>query len=137
MQHTLEWEYAPEYELLWVSAAVGSHRLAWSMNRALGWALACGEDLVVHPPKGHESVHPTMRFEPEAEGNKVTVVLNRVPEGVLARGAAGMDYLVVLHHHELPAHEIIASLRALPEVSFVTALDPESCGALEPLMALD
>ena len=91
MQHTLEWEYAPEYELLGVSAAVGSHRLAWSMNRAFGWALACGEDLVVHPPKGHESVHPTMRFEPEAEGNKVTVVLNRVPEGVLARGGGALD----------------------------------------------
>ena len=56
---------------------------------------------------------------------------------MLAKGAAGLDYLVMVNHHELAAHEVIATLRGLPEVAFVTALDPEECGAMEPLTVFD
>ena len=67
MQHTLEWEYVPEYELLGLSSSFGSHRLGWSLNRAFGWALACEADVVVTHPKGaEETQHPAMRDNAKA-----------------------------------------------------------------------
>ena len=73
----------------------------------------------------------------EAAGIACTLILNRLPGGMLAKGAAGLDFLVMVNHHELAAHEVIATLRELPEVAFVTALDPEECGAMEPLTVFD
>ena len=137
MQHTLEWDYTPDYELLGLSAAVGCHRLAWSMNRAFGWALQWDQDVVVSQGKKKDTVHPSMRFVDEEAGVSITLVLNRVPEGMLAKGASGLDYLVMVNHHEMAAHEVIATLRSLPEVAFVTVLDPEECGAMEPLTVFD
>ncbi|MEC8401743.1 MAG: hypothetical protein VXZ16_03995 [Bacteroidota bacterium] len=137
MQHTLEWDYTPDYELLGLSAAVGCHRLAWSMNRAFGWALQCDQFVVVNQGKKEDTVHPSMRFVDEDAGVSITLVLNRVPEGMLAKGASGLDYLVMVNHHEMAAHEVIATLRSLPEVAFVTVLDPEECGAMEPLTVFD
>jgi hypothetical protein len=78
-----------------------------------------------------------MRFLDEEAGIAVTLVLNRLQEGMLAKGASGLDYLLRVNHHELAAHEVVAQLRALPEVSFVTVLDPESSGAMEPLTLFD
>lgn len=140
MQHTLEWEYVPEYELLGLSSSFGSHRLGWSLNRAFGWSLACESDVVVTHPKGApETQHPTMRYVNREEGVAVTLVLNRIPGGILAQGqgASRLDYLVMLNHHELAAHEVVAMLRKLPEVSFVTTLDPTASGALEPLSVFE
>ncbi|MEC7693941.1 MAG: hypothetical protein VX446_06100 [Bacteroidota bacterium] len=137
MLHTLEWEYTPDYELLGVSSAVGCHRLAWSMNRAFGWRLSCDQDVVMGQGKKEDTVHPSMRYVDEEAGVAITLILNRLPGGMLAKGAAGLDYLVMVNHHELAAHEVIATLRGLPEVAFVTALDPEECGAMEPLTVFD
>lgn len=137
MQHTLEWEYTPDYELLGLSSAVGCHRLAWSMNRAFDWRLSCDHDVPVNQPKGGESLHPTMRYVNEEAGVVITLVLNRLPESALAKGASSLDYLMMVNHHELAPHEVIAKLRSLPEVSFVTVLDPETSGALEPLTFFD
>ncbi len=135
--HTLEWEYTPDYELLGVSSGAGCHRLAWSMNRAFGWELTCDQDVVVSQGKKEDTVHPSMRYVDEEGGISVTLVLNRLPEGMLAAGASGLDFLVMVNHHELAAHEVIARLRTLPEVAFVTALNPEECGAMEPLTIFD
>jgi CubicO group peptidase (beta-lactamase class C family) len=137
MQHTLEWEYTPDYELLGLASPKGCHRLAWAMNRAFGWQLQCDLDVVVAHSSGAETVHPSMRFVDEEAGIAVTLVLNRLPEGMLAKGASGLDYLMMVNHHELAAHEIVAKLRALPEISFVTVLDPASSGAMEPLTLFD
>ena len=135
--HTLEWEYTPDYELLGVSSGAGCHRLAWSMNRAFGWELTCDQDVIVSQGKKEDTVHPSMRYVDEEGGISVTLVLNRLPEGMLAAGASGLDFLIMVNHHELAAHEVIARLRTLPEVAFVTALDPEECGAMEPLTIFD
>jgi hypothetical protein len=43
----------------------------------------------------------------------------------------------MLNHHELAAHEVMAMLRKLPEVAFVTTLDPTASGALEPLSVFE
>ena len=137
MQHTLEWEYTPDYELLGVSSSFGLHRLAWSMNRQFDWKLQCDLDVVVPQLKSEDTVHPSMRFVDEEAGVAVTLILNRLPEGQLAKGALGLDYLVMLNHYELPAHEFVSQMRALPEVAYVAVLDPETSGAMEPLTVFD
>ncbi len=137
MLHTLEWEYVPDYELLGISSSVGCHRLAWALNRAFDWHLKADVDVLVDQGRGNTSVHPSMRHVDEEGGVAITLVLNRVPEGTLAKGASSLDFLVMANHHELAAHEIIATLRRLDEVSFVIALDPEESGAMEPLTCFD
>lgn len=120
-----------------MSSAVGCHRMAWALNRTFDWSLSCDQDVVVAQPKGHETHHPSMRFVDEEAGISITLILNRLPAGNMAKGASSLDFLMMVNHHELPVHELIATLRGLPEVSFVTVLDPESCGALEPLTMFD
>ena len=137
MLHTLEWEYVPDYELLGVSSSAGCHRLAWAMNRAFDWQLKTDVDVLVYQGQGKTTAHPSMRFVDDEVGVAITLVLNRLPEGTLAKGASSLDFLVMVNHHELAAHEIIAKLRRLDEVSFVVALDPEECGAMEPLACFD
>ena len=137
MLHTLEWEYVPDYELLGVSSSAGCHRLAWAMNRAFDWQLKTDVDVLVDQGQGKTTAHPSMRFVDDEVGVAITLVLNRLPEGTLAKGASSLDFLVMANHHELAAHEIIAKLRRLDEVSFVVALDPKECGAMEPLACFD
>lgn len=107
------------------------------MNRAFGWRLSCDQDVVMGQGKKEDTAHPSMRHVDEEAGTAITLILNRLPGGMLAKGAAGLDFLVMVNHHELAAHEVIATLRGLPEVAFVTALDPEECGAMEPLTVFD
>ena len=137
MKHTLDWEYTPEYELLGLSSSKGCHRLAWAMNRSFGWSLECDQDVLVSQPNGEVTTHPSMRFDEIESGTCVTLVLNRVPNGVLAKSAANMDFLMMVNHHDLAIHEIMGMLRTLSEISFVTVLDPLLSGAMEPLMQFD
>ena len=137
MLHTLEWEYEPDYELFGLSSTFGCHRLAWSMNRVFGWSMSCDQDVVSTHGRETETVHPSMRYVNEADGIAVTLVLNRLAEGMLLEGVSGLDYLVLLNHHELAAHEFLAQLRQLREVSYAIALDPEASGAIEPLSVFD
>ena len=137
MLHTLEWEYVPDYELLGISSSVGCHRLAWAMNRVFDWHLKADVDVLVDQGRGKTTAHPSMRFVDDEVGVAITLVLNRLPEGTMAKGASSLDFLVMANHHELAAHEIIAKLRSLDEVSFVIALDPEESGAMEPLTCFD
>ena len=86
MQHLLEWDYVPEYELIGISSSMGSHRLAWAFNRAFGWYMACADDVLAAPSKSQEpSSHPALRWIDEASGTSVTLVLNRTSEGTLAQ----------------------------------------------------
>ena len=78
-----------------------------------------------------------MFYRKEINTDKYLKIGSCLPGGMLAKGAAGLDFLVMVNHHELAAHEVIARLRTLPEVAFVTALDPEECGAMEPLTIFD
>ena len=126
-----------KYELLGISSAMGSHRMAWALNRAFGWRMECADDVVSVPSKKEATAHPALRFVDEDGGTSVTLILNRIPDGMLAPGASGLDSLLVVHHLDMPPHELIVALRSLKEVAFVTALDPEGSGALESLMALD
>ena len=91
MLHTLEWEYEPDYELFGLSSAVGCHRLAWSMNKAFGWSMSCDQDVVSTHGRETETVHPSMRHVNEADGISVTLVLNRLAEGMLLEGVSGLE----------------------------------------------
>ena len=65
------------------------------MNRRFGWRLSCDQDLEVPQSKNGDTTHPTMRFADEEAGVVVTLILNRLPLGVLAKGASGLDYLMM------------------------------------------
>ena len=131
----LEWEYVPDYELLGISSSVGCHRLAWAMNRAFDWQMRADMDVVVDHGNGKTSVHPAMRHVEEGRG------VHHVGLGQTSRGHLGERRLPWIFGHGEPSRTCCtrdrASLRGLDEVSFVIALDPEECGAMEPLTCFD
>ena len=93
----------------WASVqSVGCHRLAWSMNRAFGWRLSCDQDVVMGQGKKEDTAHPSMRFVDDEAGCGHHPGVESPGEGILAKGRRP-GFLVMVNHHELAAHEIIAT----------------------------
>jgi hypothetical protein len=78
-----------------------------------------------------------LRYCNEEEGLDIALILNRVPEGVLASGASSLDYLLRLGHGVLESEDVINRIRNSNLVTLVTFLNPEKSGALEAMFELD
>jgi hypothetical protein len=132
----LDWEVECDFELFGVGSHVGSHRLAWELNKIFGWQLAYERQLTITTKKS-TSVHIVHRYKDEEDGLDVALILNRVPEGVLADGMAQLDYLLRVRFGFMGEKDIIHKIRESNVVTLVTYTDPEKSGALEAMFELD
>ena len=122
MLHTLEWEYTPDYELLGVSSAVGCHRLAWSMNRV--WMASEAATKMWSWAKAKRHPAPFHAYVDEEAGIALHLDFEPPSGRHVGQRARLWTSLVMVNHHELAAHEVIATLRELDEVAFVIAVGP-------------
>ena len=132
----LDMEIECDFDLLGMGSHVGSHRLAWELNRIFGWELAFDRE-IDSKIKSIETRHIVLRYCNEEEGLDIALILNRVPEGVLAPGASSLDYLLRLSHGVLASENVINRIRNSNLVTLVTFLNPEKSGALEAMFELD
>ena len=132
----LDMEIECDFDLLGMGSHVGSHRMAWELNRIFGWKLAFDRE-IDSKTKNIETSHIVLRYCNEEEGLDIALILNRVPEGVLASGASSLDYLLRLGHGVLESEDVINRIRNSNLVTLVTFLNPEKSGALEAMFELD
>jgi hypothetical protein len=132
----LDMEIECDFDLLGIGSHVGSHRMAWELNRIFGWQLVFDQEIDSRS-KDVETRHIVLRYCNDEEGLDIALILNRVPEGVLATGAASLDYLLRLGAGILESEDVINRIRKSNLVTLVTNLNPEQSGALEAMFELD
>jgi hypothetical protein len=132
----LDWEIECDFDLYGVGSHVGSHRLGWELNRLFGWQLTY-DRIVESESKSGVTEHIVHKFVDEDDGLDVALVLNRVPNGVLAIGAASFDYLLRVRLGASEELDIVKIIRKSNLVTLVTSLDPENTGALDAMFELD
>ena len=132
----LDMEIECDFDLLGMGSHVGSHRMAWELNRIFGWNLEFNRE-INSKIKNIETRHIVLRYCNEEEGLDIALILNRVPEGFLASGASSLDYLLRLGHGVLESEDVINRIRNSNLVTLVTFLNPEKSDALEAMFELD
>ena len=132
----LDMEIECDFDLLGMGSHVGSHRMAWELNRIFGWNLEFNRE-INSKIKNIETRHIVLRYCNEEEGLDIALILNRVPDGVLAQGASSLDYLLRLGHGVMESEDVINRIRNSNLVTLVTFLNPEKSGALEAMFELD
>lgn len=132
----LDWEIECDFNLYGIGSHVGSHRLCFDLNRLFRWQLSFDRTLVGVSKIGN-SQHVVHRYIDEGLGLDAALILNRVPEGVLASGASSFDYLLRIRKGVAEELDIIKTIRKSNLVTFVTSLVPEDTGALDSMFELD
>lgn len=125
----LDWDIECDFDLYGVRTHVGSHRLGWELNRIFNWELKY--DRMINDK------HIVLRYFNIDDDLDAALILNTVPEGVLASGAASFDYLLRIRNGLNTDLNIIRAIRLSKLVTLVTSVSPESSGALEELFELD
>ena len=132
----LDCEIECDFDLYGIGSHVGSHRLCFDLNKLFGWQLSYDRILVgLH--KSYNTEHIVHRHIDEEMGLDVAIILNRVPDGVLAIGASSFDYLMRVRKGVAEELEIIKTIRKSNLVTLVTFVDPENSGALDAMFELD
>ena len=132
----LDWEIECDFNLYGIGSHVGSHRLCFDLNRLFRWQLSFDRTLVGVSKIGN-SQHVVHRYIDEGLGLDAALILNRVPEGVLASGASSFDYLLRIRKGVAEELHIIKTIRKSNLVTLVTSLVPEDTGALDSMFELD
>ena len=132
----LDWEIECDFNLYGIGSHVGSHRLCFDLNRLFRWQLSFDRTLVGMSKMGN-SQHVVHRYIDEGLGLDAALILNRVPEGVLASGASSFDYLLRIRKGVAEELDIIKTIRKSNLVTLVTSLVPEDTGALDSMFELD
>lgn len=132
----LDWEIECDFNLYGIGSHVGSHRLCFDLNRLFRWQLSFDRTLVGVSKIGN-SQHVVHRYIDEGLGLDAALILNRVPEGVLASGASSFDYLLRIRKGVAEELDIINTIRKSNLVTLVTSLVPEDTGALDSMFELD
>lgn len=132
----LDWEIECDFNLYGIGSHVGSHRLCFDLNRLFRWQLSFDRTLVGMSKIGN-SQHVVHRYIDEGLGLDAALILNRVPEGVLASGASSFDYLLRIRKGVAEELDIIKTIRKSNLVTLVTSLVPEDTGALDSMFELD
>lgn len=132
----LDWEIECDFNLYGIGSHVGSHRLCFDLNRLFRWQLSFDRTLVGMSKMGN-SQHVVHRYIDEGMGLDAALILNRVPEGVLASGASSFDYLLRIRKGVAEELDIIKTIRKSNLVTLVTSLVPEDTGALDSMFELD
>ena len=132
----LDWEIECDFNLYGIGSHVGSHRLCFDLNRLFRWKLSFDRTLVGVSKIGN-SQHVVHRYIDESLGLDAALILNRVPEGVLASGASSFDYLLRIRKGVAEELDIINTIRQSNLVTLVTSLVPEETGALDSMFELD
>ena len=91
--HTLEIEEEYDFEIIGVSSHEKDYRLAWSLNKCLGWRLKRIQDIEIRG-KRSISVHAQYRWVHPVDQTVFTLIDNNTPEGMFMPDLPQFDYLL-------------------------------------------
>lgn len=137
----LDMDLECDFELYGVATHVGSHRLAWELNRLFHWELVYDRQLESLCKKTGVlvSTHIVYRYKEVEEDIDIRLVLNRVPEGclTLGQGPNSLDYLLKVRSGIVDLKSVIQTIRTSKLVTLATLLDPNKSGVLEAMFELE
>jgi hypothetical protein len=91
--HTLEIEEEYDFEIIGVSSHEKDYRLAWSLNKHLGWRLKRKNDIEIRG-KRSVSVHAQYSWVHPVDQTVFTLIDNNTPDGVFMPDMAQFDYIL-------------------------------------------
>ena len=91
--HTLEIEEEYDFEIIGVSSHEKDYRLAWSLNKRMGWRLKRLHDIEIRG-KRSVSVHAQYSWVHPVDQTVFTLIDNKTPDGVFMPDMAQFDYIL-------------------------------------------
>jgi hypothetical protein len=104
--HTLEIEDEYDFEIIGVSSHEKDYRLAWSLNKSMGWRLVRIDDAVAEG-KRSTTHHARFRWTHPVDQTVFTLIDNKTPEGTFMPDLAQFDYILKI---EQPAESVMEKL---------------------------
>jgi hypothetical protein len=126
--HTLEIEDDYDFEIIGVSSHEKDYRLAWSLNKTLGWLLVRIEDAVVEG-KRSTTHHARFRWTHPVDQTVFTLIDNKTPDGTFMPELIQFDYLLKI---EQPSESVMKKLQSgLRNTDFVLAFQRQEVDKLK------
>jgi hypothetical protein len=126
--HTLEIEDEYDFEIIGVSSHEKDYRLAWSLNKTLGWRLVRIQDAVIEG-KRSTTHHARFRWTHPVDQTVFTLIDNKTPEGTLMPDLLQFDYLLKI---EQPVESTMKKLQeGLRKNDFVLAFQLQEVDKLK------
>ena len=126
--HTLEIEEEYDFEIIGVSSHEKDYRLAWSLNKTLGWRLVRIEDAVVEG-KRSTTHHARFRWTHPVDQTVFTLIDNKTPDGTFMPELIQFDYLLKI---EQPSESVMKKLQSgLRNTDFVLAFQRQEVDKLK------
>jgi hypothetical protein len=126
--HTLEIEDEYDFEIIGVSSHEKDYRLAWSLNKSLGWRLVRIEDAVVEG-KRSTTHHARFRWTHPVDQTVFTLIDNKTPDGTFMPELLQFDYLLKI---EQPSEAVMKKLQTgLRKTDFVLAFQRQEVDKLK------
>ncbi len=95
--YTLEIEEDYSFDLIGISSHVHDYRLAWALNKHMGWMLTRQRDLEVKSAK-NVSYHALFEFDHEQEMTLIALLSNKSENGFLLPELQQFDYLLKIEN---------------------------------------
>ncbi len=125
--YTLEYEEDYSFDLIGISSHEHDYRLAWALNRHMGWNLECKADLVIQ--RGSSvSRHALFSYEHLLECWEITLLGNKSTAGTLLPEMQQFDYFLKIENvQEGLGDEFIRKIRSTEFVQTVMQVDVNKC----------
>ena len=108
-----------DFELIGISSHEKNYRLAWAMNKGMGWKLARMKDIVING-KHETSSHAQFQFAHPVEQTIVTLIDNKTEDGFLLPELHQFDYVLKIEDAYTDIDDLF--YKRLRSVSFVLAV---------------
>ena len=126
--HTLEIEEEYDFEIIGVSSHEKDYRLAWSLNKHMGWRLKRKNDIEIRG-KRSVSVHAQYSWVHPVDQTVFTLIDNKTPDGVFMPDMAQFDYILKIEQ----SGEVVsdAFYQRLRNADFVLAIQLQDVDKLK------
>jgi hypothetical protein len=113
-----------KFELIGINSREKDFRLAWLLNKELGWELERKEPYKLET-KDQNSEHEMFQFISESEHFKIHLISNRSLQGVLLQEYAQLEYLLKIEGRE-DIEDLVKQIRKINNVLAAFRLSQEN-----------
>lgn len=123
--YTLEITEDFGFDLIGLSSHERDYRLAWSLNRNMGWKLTRLEDLMCETKRGISS-YPQFRYLNLTDQTVITLIDNKTQEGLFLPELSQFDYVLKIENSRDPLDDhFLRKLKRTPFLMTAFQVDVE------------
>lgn len=123
--YTLEISDDYGFDVVGLSSHEHNYRLAWSLNRSMGWKLVRIDDLMCENRKIFSS-HPQFRFLNSVDQTIITLIDNKTAEGLFLPELSQFDYILKIENMREEVDDLfMKKLKSTPLLVAIYRVDIE------------